>query len=131
VSLEDGHGIARDDHSTNNISGSAVADAWEAADKASVVTPPWEQALHLLASIGVRYTTAALGLKDARTVRNPPISWLNWTPIRWCVKPSTSLGFAMVLSQFISAQHLFGWVGTSTVPLRRPSLAHCMSCIRK
>ncbi|MGH3959372.1 hypothetical protein [Mycobacterium sp.] len=48
---------------------SAVADAWEAAYKESVVTPPWEQARHLIGSVGVRYTTAALGLKDARTVR--------------------------------------------------------------
>jgi hypothetical protein len=49
---------------------SAVADAWEAAYKESVVTQPWEQARHLIGSVGVRYTTAALGLKDARTVRN-------------------------------------------------------------
>lgn len=49
---------------------SAVADAWEAAYKESVVTRPWEQARHLIESVGVRYTTAALGLKDARTVRN-------------------------------------------------------------
>lgn len=49
---------------------SAVADAWEAAYKQSVVTPAWEQARHLIGSVGVRYTTAALGLKDARTVRS-------------------------------------------------------------
>jgi hypothetical protein len=49
---------------------SAVADAWEAAYKTSVVTPAWEQARYLIGSVGVRYTTAALGLKDARTVRN-------------------------------------------------------------
>jgi hypothetical protein len=49
---------------------SAVADAWEAAYKESVVTPAWEQARHLLGSVGVRYVTAAVGLKDARTVRN-------------------------------------------------------------
>jgi hypothetical protein len=48
---------------------SAAADAWEVAYKESVVTPAWEQARHLIAAIGVRYTTAALGLKDARTVR--------------------------------------------------------------
>lgn len=48
---------------------SAVADEWEAAYKQSVVTPAWEQAGHLIGSVGVRYTTAALGLKDARTVR--------------------------------------------------------------
>ena len=48
---------------------SAVADAWEAAYKESVITPAWEQARHLLGSVGVRHTTAALGLKDARTVR--------------------------------------------------------------
>lgn len=49
---------------------SAVADAWEVAYKESVVTPAWEQARHLIGSVGVRYTTAGLGLKDARTVRN-------------------------------------------------------------
>jgi hypothetical protein len=49
---------------------SGVADAWEAAYKESVVTPAWEQARHLIGSVGVRYTTAALGLRDARTVRN-------------------------------------------------------------
>jgi hypothetical protein len=49
---------------------SAVADAWEVAYKESVVTPGWEQARHLIEAIGVRYTTAALGLKDARTVRS-------------------------------------------------------------
>jgi hypothetical protein len=49
---------------------SAVADAWEAAYKESVVEPPWEQARQLIGSVGVRYTTAALGLRDARTVRN-------------------------------------------------------------
>jgi hypothetical protein len=48
---------------------SAVADAWEAAYKQSIVMPAWEQARHLIGSVGVRYTTAALGLKDARTVR--------------------------------------------------------------
>ncbi len=48
---------------------SAVADAWEAAYKQSIVTPAWEQARHIIGSVGVRYTTAALGLKDARTVR--------------------------------------------------------------
>lgn len=48
---------------------SSVADAWEAAYKDSVVTPAWEQAQHLIGAVGVRYTTAALGLKDARTVR--------------------------------------------------------------
>jgi hypothetical protein len=49
---------------------SAVADAWEAAYKESVVESSWEQARHLIGSVGVRYTTAALGLRDARTVRN-------------------------------------------------------------
>ncbi|OBI49784.1 hypothetical protein A5707_16340 [Mycobacterium kyorinense] len=49
---------------------SAVAHAWEAAYKESVLTPAWEQARHLIGSVGVRYTTAALGLRDARTVRN-------------------------------------------------------------
>lgn len=48
---------------------SAVADAWEAAYKQSLVTSGWEQARHLIEAVGVRYTTAALGLKDARTVR--------------------------------------------------------------
>lgn len=48
---------------------SAVADAWESAYKESVVRAPWEQARHLVESVGIRHTTAALGLKDARTVR--------------------------------------------------------------
>jgi hypothetical protein len=47
----------------------AFADAWETAYKESIVLAPWEQARRLVESIGVRYTTAAVGLKDARTVR--------------------------------------------------------------
>lgn len=48
---------------------SRVDDAWEAAYKDSLVLPAWEKAAYLLDSIGARFTTAAVGLQDARTVR--------------------------------------------------------------
>lgn len=48
---------------------SRVDDAWEAAYKDSLVLPAWEQTRYLLDAIGARFTTAALGLQDARTVR--------------------------------------------------------------
>jgi hypothetical protein len=48
---------------------SRVDDAWEAAYKASLVLPAWEQTAYLLDTIGARFTTAAVGLHDARTVR--------------------------------------------------------------
>jgi hypothetical protein len=48
---------------------SRVGDVWEAAYKDSLVVPPWEQTSYLLESIGARFTAAALGLQDARTVR--------------------------------------------------------------
>ena len=48
---------------------SRVDDAWEAAYKDSLVVPAWEQAAYLLDTIGPRFTTAAVGLQDARTVR--------------------------------------------------------------
>jgi hypothetical protein len=51
---------------------SQVDDAWEAAYKESLTLHAWEQASYLLETIGGRFTTAALGLQDARTVR------------RWC-----------------------------------------------
>lgn len=48
---------------------SHVDDAWEAAYKDSLVLPAWEQTSYLLDTIGARFTTAAVGLQDARTVR--------------------------------------------------------------
>jgi len=48
---------------------SQVDDAWEAAYKDSLVLPAWEQTRYLLDTIGARFTTAAVGLHDARTVR--------------------------------------------------------------
>jgi len=48
---------------------SGVDDAWEAAYKDALVLPAWEQAAFLLDTIGARFTTAAVGLQDARTVR--------------------------------------------------------------
>jgi hypothetical protein len=48
---------------------SRVDDAWEAAYKDALVLPSWEQAGYLLDTIGPRFTTAAVGLQDARTVR--------------------------------------------------------------
>jgi hypothetical protein len=48
---------------------SAIDNAWEAAYKDSLVVPAWDQAAYLLDSIGPRFTTAAVGLQDARTVR--------------------------------------------------------------
>jgi hypothetical protein len=48
---------------------SRVEDAWETAYKDSLVLQAWEQAGYLLDSIGARFTTAAVGLQDARTVR--------------------------------------------------------------
>ncbi|MBO0844047.1 MAG: hypothetical protein J2P22_01370 [Nocardioides sp.] len=48
---------------------SRVDDAWEAAYKDSLVLPAWEQTRYLLDAIGARFTMAALGLQDARTVR--------------------------------------------------------------
>ena len=48
---------------------SRVDDAWEAAYKDALVLPSWEQAAYLLDTIGPRFTTAAVGLQDARTVR--------------------------------------------------------------
>jgi hypothetical protein len=50
-------------------SASRVDDAWEAAYKDSLLLPAWEQARYLLDTIGARFTTAAVGLQDARTVR--------------------------------------------------------------
>lgn len=48
---------------------SRVDDAWEAAYKDALVVPAWEQAAYLLDTIGARFTTAGVGLSDARTVR--------------------------------------------------------------
>ena len=48
---------------------SRVGDAWQAAYRDSLVLPAWEQTTYLLATIGARFTTAAVGLQDARTVR--------------------------------------------------------------
>ncbi len=48
---------------------SRVDDAWEAAYKDALVLPAWAQTAYLLDTIGARFTTAALGLQDARTVR--------------------------------------------------------------
>jgi hypothetical protein len=50
-------------------SASRVDNAWEAAYKESLVVPASEQAAYLLDTIGARFTTAAVGLQDARTVR--------------------------------------------------------------
>lgn len=48
---------------------STVEDAWEAAFKDSLVLSAWEQTAYLLDTIGARFTTAGVGLQDARTVR--------------------------------------------------------------
>jgi hypothetical protein len=48
---------------------SRVDDAWEAAYKEALTLPAWKQAAWLLETIGARFTTAAVGLADARTVR--------------------------------------------------------------
>jgi hypothetical protein len=48
---------------------SRVDDAWEAAYKDSLTLAPWEQTGYLLDAIGARFTTAGVGLQDARTVR--------------------------------------------------------------
>lgn len=44
-------------------------DAWEQAYKAALTTTASEQARWLLATIGPRFTAAAVGVRDARTVR--------------------------------------------------------------
>jgi hypothetical protein len=48
---------------------SRVDDAWEAAYKDSLVLSACEQTAYLLDTVGARFTTAAVGLHDARTVR--------------------------------------------------------------
>lgn len=45
-----------------------VWHAWETSHKESVTLPPSEQGAYLLDTIGARFTTAAVGLNDARTV---------------------------------------------------------------
>lgn len=44
-------------------------DSWEQAYKAALTTPLWQQAGELLATVGPRFTAAAIGVRDARTVR--------------------------------------------------------------
>jgi hypothetical protein len=44
-------------------------DSWEQAYKAALTTPLWEQARQLLELVGPRFTAAAVGVRDARTVR--------------------------------------------------------------
>ena len=46
-----------------------VENAWEAAYKESLITGSWEKAAYLAQTIGTRFTTAGIGLADARTVR--------------------------------------------------------------
>src|ERR1035437_2186610 len=48
---------------------SDIENAWEAAFKASLTTKPSEQAAYLVETIGYRFTTAGIGLADARTVK--------------------------------------------------------------
>jgi hypothetical protein len=50
-------------------SSTRIDDAWESAYRDSLVVPAWEQAEYLLGTIGARFTAAAVGLLDARTVR--------------------------------------------------------------
>lgn len=47
----------------------AASDAWELAYKESVTAQPWEQVGFLLEHLGPRFTAAALGVSDARTLR--------------------------------------------------------------
>ena len=48
---------------------SSADDAWQAAYKESLTAPLWQQTTELLELIGPRFTTAGVGLRDARTVR--------------------------------------------------------------
>ena len=50
-------------------SATPVDDAWEAAYKDALIHPLPEQVSYLLDTIGSRFTTAGVGLNDARTVR--------------------------------------------------------------
>ena len=45
------------------------SDAWELAYKESVTREPWDQVSYLLDHLGPRFTTASLGVTDARTVK--------------------------------------------------------------
>jgi hypothetical protein len=44
-------------------------EAWERAYKQAVTLPAWEQVGWLLDAIGPRFTAAAVGVRDARTVK--------------------------------------------------------------
>jgi hypothetical protein len=53
----------------HNFIAASAEDAWARAYKEAVTRPAWEQAEWLLETIGPRFTAAAVGVKDARTVK--------------------------------------------------------------